>query len=319
MEREQITLKSYAKVNLCLDVVERLENGYHNIDTIMQAIDLYDNVTIKLCKGSKAAESVRINISSESGEIPLNEDNIVYKAARLIEKEYEIQRGESLSKTYGEIEIYIEKNIPVEAGMAGGSGNGAVTLLGLNQMLRTNLTYEKLCSLAKKLGADVPFSLSVQIKGNEEKLPKLAEHGFAAARARGIGEILEPVIPYEGRILISKTKVGISTALVYQGLDMEDLGPRPNVDELVMALEKGDFNKIKENMVNVLEFYVKKRYSNVVYTKHKVQQNIAEGMTLMSGSGPTVFAISQNEVELDRAFAEVKNINEETVLTSTLT
>ena len=153
-----IELKSRAKINLSIDVLGKREDGYHLVEMIMQTIDLYDIIKIK------EIEIDEININSNSSDIPLNENNIVYKAAKVLKDQFNIKNG---------VEIFIEKNIPVAAGMAGGSSNAAAVLVGLNKLWKLNLSEVRLQEIGLKLGADVPFCIS----GN-------------AALAQGIGEEL---------------------------------------------------------------------------------------------------------------------------------
>ena len=352
-EQKQIELKSYAKINLALDIVGKLPNGYHLLDGVMQIIDLYDIVTITLCprteadscsdnnlndtvidiRGERGANTVaenspintanldegfRVLITSTSKDIPLNEDNIVYKAFKKIEEIYTEKFKKVISEEYATLKIHIEKNVPIEAGLAGGSGNGAVTLLGLNQMLGLGIEYDQLCSIGKSIGADVPFSLSAQVKANQEKLENFQGQGFYAARTEGIGEVLTPVTPYEGEILISKPKIGVSTKKVYESVKLNEIEEHINVELLIHGLEQKNFEEIKKNMGNILEKYSEIMYDGIMYTKDKMIQHVSEGRVMMSGSGPTVFAISPNREELYHAYEEMKEINRDTVLTRTI-
>ena len=177
---KSIELKSRAKINLSIDVLGKREDGYHLVEMIMQTIDLYDIIKIK------EIEIDEININSNSSDIPLNENNIVYKAAKVLKDQFNIKNG---------VEIFIEKNIPVAAGMAGGSSNAAAVLVGL------------------KLGADVPFCIS----GN-------------AALAQGIGEELTYIkgLSKDTVILVCKPNLFVSTKEVYEGLDLQNIKNRPD-------------------------------------------------------------------------------------------
>ncbi|MGL5506953.1 MAG: 4-(cytidine 5'-diphospho)-2-C-methyl-D-erythritol kinase, partial [Paraclostridium sp.] len=139
-----INLKSRAKINLSIDVIGKREDGYHIVEMIMQTIDLYDNIQLKELNKDE------IVVKSECSYIPLDEDNIVYKAASLIKEKLDIKKG---------IEISIKKNIPVAAGMAGGSSNAAAVLVGLNELWKLNLSKDNLREMGLKLGADVPFCI----------------------------------------------------------------------------------------------------------------------------------------------------------------
>ncbi len=312
-----IELKSYAKINLFLDIVGKLPNGYHQLDGVMQAIDIFDVVTINL-EERKDDKPFKIEITSSSNQIPLNEGNIVHKAYIEVKEKYEKIEKKEFSEKFSKISINIKKNIPVEAGLAGGSGNGGAALLGLSDLVGLELSYDELCHMGGKIGADVPFVLSVIIKANEEKIPRLKGKGFFAARTEGIGDVLTPVTPYEGKILISKPNIRVSTKEVYENINLEEKREEGNVEKLIRGLKFKDFEKIKKNMINFLENYSEKRYNSIVYTKHKIAEEVKAGKVLMSGSGPTVFAISQKEKELEKAFKKIKKENPETFLENTM-
>ncbi len=336
---QSIKLKSYAKINLALDVIEKLPNGYHSIDGIMQIVDLYDVVTVSIeeknannanilandeqegysdKKNQNICNEFKVIITSTSDKIPLSKDNIVYKAYEKIKQIYDEVQNEKFDEVFSLLRIHIEKNIPIEAGLAGGSGNGAVTLLALNKMLKLELGYEELCEIGKSIGADVPFSLSAQIKANENVLNEFNGKGFFAARTKGIGEILTEVTPYKGKILISKPIAGISTKEVYENLRLDEASERPNVADMIEGLKEENFNKIAKNMINLLESYSLKVYDSIVYTKNKIREEVLAGKVMMSGSGPTVFAISPDECELERAYCKIKEENLETIITKTM-
>ena len=258
-----IELKSRAKINLSIDVLGKREDGYHLVEMIMQTIDLYDIIKIK------EIEIDEININSNSSDIPLNENNIVYKAAKVLKDQFNIKKG---------VEIFIEKNIPVAAGMAGGSSNAAADLVGLNKLWKLNLSEVRLQEIGIKLGADVPFCIS----GN-------------AALAQGIGEELTYIkgLSKDTVILVSKPNLFVSTKEVYECIDSKDIDKRPNNKFLIECLKNEDTRQLAENMFNVLE--------GVTMDKHPVIQQIKDIMTnnralgaMMSGSGPTVFGLYEN-------------------------
>ena len=258
-----IELKSRAKINLSIDVLGKREDGYHLVEMIMQTIDLYDIIKIK------EIEIDEININSNSSDIPLNENNIVYKAAKVLKDQFNIKNG---------VEIFIEKNIPVAAGMAGGSSNAAAVLVGLNKLWKLNLSEVRLQEIGLKLGADVPFCIS----GN-------------AALAQGIGEELTYIkgLSKDTVILVCKPNLFVSTKEVYESLDSKHIDKRPNNQLLIDCLKNEDTRQLAENMFNVLE--------GVTMDKHPVIQQIKDIMTnnralgaMMSGSGPTVFGLYEN-------------------------
>lgn len=259
-----IELKSRAKINLSIDVLGKRVDGYHLVEMIMQTIDLYDIIKIE------ELETEEIIIKSNTSDIPLNENNIVYKAAELIRDNFNIKRG---------IEIFIEKNIPIAAGMAGGSSNAAAILVGLNKLWNLNLSEKELKELGFKLGADVPFC----IEGK-------------AALAEGVGEELTYIkgLPDDISILVCKPELFVSTKEVYGGLDLKNIKNRPDNQYLIKCLENNEIELLSKNMVNVLETVTSKKHTEISDIENIMNENKALG-SMMSGSGPTVFGLYKNE------------------------
>ena len=281
-----ISLKSRAKINLSIDVIGKREDGYHIVEMIMQTIDLYDDIKLK------ELEEDNLIIKSECSYIPLNEDNIVYKAAKLIKEKMDIKKG---------IEIFIKKNIPVAAGMAGGSSNAAAVLVGLNELWKLGLSKDELRDLGLKLGADVPFCI---------------EGGTALAE--GIGEKLTYIkgINKDVNILVCKPDIFVSTKEVYQSLDIKNIEKRPDNKLLIEKLKNDDIVSVSNNMVNVLEEVTSKKYSDIKVIENIIAKNGAMG-TMMSGSGPTVFGFFDNEEKAKRARVELlENYSQVYVVTS---
>ncbi|MBS5787844.1 MAG: 4-(cytidine 5'-diphospho)-2-C-methyl-D-erythritol kinase [Clostridioides difficile] len=276
-----IQLKSRAKINLSIDVVGKREDGYSLVEMIMQSIDLHDIIKIKELDNNK------IIIKSNSSNMPLDKRNIAYKAAVLIKKEFNINKG---------LEIYIEKHIPIAAGLAGGSSNAAAILVGLNKLWDLNLTEEELQNLGLRLGSDVPFCISGR--------PALAQN---------IGEKLTYIkgLPDETNIVVCKPNLFVSTKEVYQNLNMAIVDTRPNTKLLLQKLEEEDIETVSKNMVNVLESVTSKKYKVINEIESIIMDFNALG-TLMSGSGPTVFGIFKSEedalkckVELLKSYKQV--------------
>ena len=261
-----IELKSRAKINLSIDVLGKREDGYHLVEMIMQTIDLYDIIKIK------EIDIDEIKINSNSLDIPLNENNIVYKSAKILKDKFNIKTG---------VEIFIEKNIPVAAGMAGGSSNAAAVLVGLNKLWNLNLSEIKLQEIGLKLGADVPFCIS----GN-------------AALAKGIGEELSYIkgLPKDTIILVCKPNLFVSTKEVYEGLKLQNIKNRPDNNFLIECLKKGNINLLATNMVNVLETVTSKMHKEIKEIEEVMLRNNALG-SMMSGSGPTVFGLFDKELD----------------------
>ncbi|CEP91806.1 4-diphosphocytidyl-2-C-methyl-D-erythritol kinase [[Clostridium] sordellii] len=275
-----IGLKSRAKINLSIDVLGKRQDGYHIVEMIMQTIDLYDNLKIT------QIEEDSIKIKSNSQDIPLNQDNIVYKAANILKEKFNIKKG---------IEISIQKNIPVAAGMAGGSSNAAAVLVGLNRIWDLGLNQLELKDIALQLGADVPFCIT-----------------GGSALAQGIGEELTDIkgLNENIHIIICKPNIFVSTKEVYQSLDMNEIKKRPDNQKLIDALQVNDVKYVSENMVNVLEEVTSSKYNEINQIERIIMDNKALG-SMMSGSGPTVFGLFDNKEYAIRAKEELlQNYNQ---------
>lgn len=270
---DAIEIKAMAKVNLGLDVIGRRANGYHDVKMIMQTVDLYDTLTL-----TKIDEGIRI--TSNTGELPLNEDNLIYKASK--------QLMEYTGKTLG-VSIYLKKQIPIAAGMAGGSTDAAATLLGLNELYNLNLTKEVLAQVGVKIGADVPYCI----------------YG-GTCLSEGIGEVLTklPDAP-DCYLVIAKPPISVSTKYVYENLHIENVTKHPDIDGMICAIREGNPDGVISRMENVLEHVTIKRYPQIASIKETLLENGARG-ALMSGSGPTVFGIFETENEAKHALFNVQ-------------
>lgn len=273
---DKIQLKALAKINLGLDVLRRREDGYHEVKMIMQTINLYDELEIRKVKHPG------IQVKTNLYYLPTNENNLVYKAAKLLMDEFRIRDG---------LSIQLQKKIPVAAGMAGGSSDGAAVLWGMNQLYGLGLSRRALMERGVRLGADVPYCV---LRGT--------------ALAEGIGERLKtlPSMP-KCYLLIAKPGISVSTRFVYENLHANDLRreQHPDVDAMIGALEKKDLALLASRMGNVLE--------EVTIPAHPVIQEIKTCMleagalgAMMSGSGPTVFGIFENQARARKAFRAVK-------------
>ncbi len=258
-----IILKGRAKINLTLDVVGKRENGYHDLQMIMQSISLYDTLYIRKIKSSG------IRLSSNYAWLPTNEKNIAYRAAQLFFEETGIQGG---------VAIEITKRIPVGAGLAGGSTDAATTLVGLNKLYATKLSKERLMEMGLKLGADVPFCIS---KGT--------------VLAEGIGEELTPLTPMPpAHLIIVKPPFSVSTVTVYKNLDLSKLKEHPDTPQMIKAIEEGDIKAIASKMVNVLETVTIPMHPVIGEIKDRLMEEGALG-AMMSGSGSAVFGIYETK------------------------
>ena len=263
-----IQLKSRAKINLSIDVLGKREDGSHLVEMIMQTIDLFDKIKIFSLKEDT------IIIESNSLDIPLDSTNIVYKAADLIKKQYNIKEG---------VKIIIEKNIPIAAGMAGGSSNAAAVLVGLNQLWQLKLSENKLKELGLKLGADVPFCI-----------------GGQTALAENIGEKLTKIDGLSENIfiLVCKPELFVSTKEIYEEIDSKIIEKRPNNKLLIQLLKENKIQQIADNMYNVLEEVTRERYPVIEEIEKIMMENDALG-SMMSGSGPTVFGLYRNREDAE--------------------
>ncbi|MBQ8802395.1 MAG: 4-(cytidine 5'-diphospho)-2-C-methyl-D-erythritol kinase [Tyzzerella sp.] len=257
--RDTIALKALAKINLGLDVLGRRENGYHDVRMVMQTIYLYDNVTIE-----KTAEP-GIQVETNLFYLPVDEENIAYKAAKLLIDEFGITEG---------VHITLDKHIPVAAGMAGGSSNAAAVLVGMNQLFSLGLSQQDLMDRGVSLGADVPYCV---MRGT--------------VLAEGIGEILTPLSPLpKCCVLIAKPGISVSTKVVYEKLDSKPIENHPDIDGVLEGLEKQDLRKVAASMGNVLEAVTIEDYPVIEEIKDAMKEAGALN-AMMSGSGPTVFGI----------------------------
>lgn len=256
---DKMELKALGKINLGLDVLGKRPDGYHDVRMVMQTIYLYDQITI-----TKRKES-GIGLSTNLFYLPVNENNLAYRAAKLLMDEFEIRSG---------VDIFLEKHIPVAAGMAGGSSNAAAVLYGINRMFDLGLSMEELMKRGVSLGADVPYCI---MRGT--------------VLAEGIGEILTPLPPMPRcQIVVAKPPVSVSTKMVYEKIDSRRIVEHPDIDGITEGLKEGDVTKIASRMGNVLEQVTVEEYPVIDKIKKLMNEDGAKG-AMMSGSGPTVFGI----------------------------
>lgn len=265
----EIKLKAMAKINLGLDVVRKREDGYHEVRMIMQTIRMYDQ--IMLTEQKEPGIKVKTNVSF----LPVNEDNLVYKAAKLLMDEFQVTSG---------VEIDLRKFIPTAAGMGGGSSDAAAVLVGVNRMFKLGLSKQQLMERSVAIGADVPFCV---LRGT--------------ALAEGIGEVLTPLPPLpKCFVLIAKPPINVSTKFVYTNLRANELTWHPDIDGQIQALRDGDLEEVCRKMGNVLENVTIPAYSIISTIKEKMLQCGAVN-AMMSGSGPTVFGIFSEREQAEKA------------------
>ena len=265
--------KAYAKINLGLDVVRRLENGYHEVRMIMQTIGIADVLTLE-------KRPFGITVSTDNGELPTDENNLIYKAAKLMMEKHDIKDG---------VHIHLEKHIPIAAGMAGGSTDAAATFIGMNELFELGDSEEDLRQLGVKVGADVPYCIM-----------------GGTALAEGIGEILTKLPSPPGAFLVvAKPDINVSTKFVYEHIDNEGVEHHPDIDGMVEALKQKDLQGIVSRLKNVLEAVTVKAHPVITEIKDTLNKNGAMG-SLMSGSGPTVFGLFASEEEAQKALLVVQ-------------
>lgn len=311
---KSIRLKSYGKVNLTLDVLGKYEDGFHQVEMIMQAVGLHDEIFFRWWEEKDGDFS--IDIHTNKYYLPVDESNIAYRAASLVyEKYYKHKRGR--------LRIDIKKNIPVAAGMAGGSSNCAAVILALNSLWDLNLSLESMLDLGGQLGSDVPFLVMANGRGNAVLHHSLGEDlkkcGTCVV-ARGRGTQIDKIRALDAQLLISKPPISVSTKEVYGGLKLDEIVCRPKNNNVIEALKRGivDVSFARANMYNVLESYTLQRYDIVKKTKEKMQELCKKGFVMMSGSGPTIFGIVPNRQELEEGYKKLKSINKETYITRTM-
>lgn len=278
MNQLTITEKAPAKINLTLDVIGRRENGYHNLRMIMQTIELHDIVNIT---PSDTSDTISFTMNKELPDGCPAENNLVYRAAALMREQYNLPGG---------MKIYLEKNIPAAAGLAGGSSDCAATLLAINKLYELNLSVDELCKIGVTLGADVPFCI--------QKGTMLAE---------GIGEILTPLTPLPALwVLLIKPDISVSTAYVYKSLNLQSTITHPDTELVIRALEHHDAATVAHNLSNVLESVTIPEYPVLSQIKTFLREHQAVGV-LMSGSGPTTYGLYQDEIAARMALREAES------------
>lgn len=271
---DEISLKALAKINIGLDVIGKREDGYHDVRMIMQSIHLYDRVEMKKTR------SPQIRVETNLYYLPVNEDNLVYRAAKLMKEEFQIKEG---------VRITLQKFIPVAAGLAGGSSDAAAVIVGMNRIFNLGLKQDKMMELGLRLGADVPFCI---MRGT--------------ALAEGIGEKLTALPPMpKCPILIAKPGIAVSTKSVYEDLRLTEGMEHPDIDRIAENIKAKNLRGIADSMGNILETVTIPKYPVIREIKKLMKENGALN-AMMSGSGPTVFGIFSNEKEIRRAYDAMK-------------
>lgn len=281
----EITLDSYGKINLSLDVLHKRDDGYHELNTLMQQIDLKDTIILR-------DRQKGIKIESNQKEVPLDSTNLVYKAWEQILEKTGMDRG---------IHIIINKNIPVASGLAGGSSNAAAVLKGLNTLWDLKLSQSELMEIGVNIGADVPFCIL-----------------GGTAHAQGIGEKLTKLNSFSNKmVLLATIDVPVSTAYVYENINLKGIQDRIDIGQLIQYIQEDDLPGLAKNMANVME--------QVVIPEHPILEEIKNTMidhgalgSIMSGSGPTVFGLFDDEAKLYRCKEELEKHIEKVYVCKTI-
>lgn len=263
---DKIELKAYGKINIGLDVIRKREDGYHDLDMIMQTVGVYDDVIISREDGTQTYE---IEVSTDADILPNDKGNLAFMAAKVLMEAYDIK---------SKVKIHINKRIPIAGGMAGGSADCATVLRGVNQLFQLGLTDEQLQEYGVKLGADVPYCI---VGGTK--------------RAQGIGEILTDLpTPPKCYVIIAKPDAFVSTKFVYSHIRPAQIENHPDIDGIIESIKAGDLYGMCEKIANVMEDVTIPEYPIIQKVKDILKSNGAVN-ALMSGSGPTVFGIYDDE------------------------
>lgn len=271
-----IIKRAYGKLNLSLDIVGKREDGYHLVCMVMQTVNLYDELTIQ------KTDKPGIQLTTDRPDLPTNEDNLIYKAAKLLFDEFQIKGG---------VSIHLKKQIPIAAGMAGGSADCAATLLGINTLFDLKLTEQDLQKRAVTMGADIPYCIM-----------------GGTALSEGIGEVLTSISPVpDCHVLLVKPNIDISTKWVYQTLRWNTLTSHPDTKKMLSALEAQSLSEVSATMENVLETVTIPAYPVIASIKEKLL-SLGAINAMMSGSGPTVFGLFPDQGAGEKAYSICKEL-----------
>ncbi len=271
---KELRLNAYAKVNLALNVLQRRDDGFHEVETVLHTIALHDEITLR-----ESGEGIRV-IAADGGAVPTGPDSLVYKAAAMLREQHGIQRP---------VEIEIRKHIPVAAGLGGGSADAATVLMGLAQMWKLRLDGRALRALAAHLGSDIPFFL---------------EGGAAVARGRG--ERVQALRPLPATwVVLARPQVPVLTEWAYRRIRPGEIMERPDIAQLLEAMARRDVPAVGRLLGNVFEPLIAAEHPIVAEVKSVILRGEAYGAT-MSGTGPSVFGLMANEAAARRVGENLK-------------
>ena len=281
-------MQAHAKINLTLDVLYKRTDGFHQVEMIMQAIELADILHFE------DQNSSDITITSNMVHLPCDHRNLAYQAVTLLRNACQVKSG---------VHIYIEKNIPMSAGLAGGSTDAAGVLLGLNRLWKLGLSLNELEVLGARLGSDVPFC----VRGG-------------TALATGRGELVETLSPLPlCYVVLAKPRMGVSTAWVYGKYRDNGFVNHPETSKVRLALDQGDLLAVTSRLSNVLESVTGSEYPQIAQLKKRMIEYGAMA-SLMSGSGPTVFGLVQDKDKAQYIADQLRSQSDvEVIITQTVT
>lgn len=272
----KIEIDSYSKINLTLHILGKRQDGYHDLETIMQSVNLADRIFIK-----EEKEGIKIKCSHPL--VPVDSQSLIYRTAEKILNRYKITKG---------VKIEIDKKIPLASGMAGGSANSASILVGINKLFALNLNNKDLKRIGEELGMDVPFCI---------------QNGTALAYHKGEKVTPLPLVDPPLWFIIINPGFEIPTRWAYKNLDLDQIKKeKNNTEAMLKALKKRELQGIAKNLFNSFERLIIKKYPEIGKIKDRL---IEEGIlgALMSGSGPTVFGIAQNEEQAFKIYEKLKS------------
>ena len=318
----EITLNAYAKINLSLVVTGRRADGYHNIRSLMQGIDLFDVIKLSKCpeNGTKynlphcTISGIVVYLCTDVETIPVDMSNLALKGIAAVLDACGVSNKADLSGAEapdaGRITallVDIEKRLPVAAGIAGGSGNAAACMLGMNALMGYPMSLRELMKTGAGVGADVPFSLLMNAKRNNGTLAGLRglEEASTAAWIGGIGDIVEPAQPRPYHIVMANPGIAVSTKAAYEAIDAIMAGEHAGCD----ADSTGESSRDKYPLfVNDLESYTLRDYPEAAELRAVMQQELCADVVMMSGSGPTMIAYYEDSQQAEKGFARMQEI-----------
>ena len=283
----EITLSAYGKINLALDIIGKRPNGYHDVRMVIQSVGLHDTLRIKKCSGTG------ITLSTEQKELKNPQENLAVRAAALLKEEFHIKDG---------LFIELKKEIPIAAGMAGGSTDAAAALYAVNELFSLGMNQKELASYGVRLGADIPYCLL-----------------GGTALSEGIGEILTALPPAPNCfVLLVTPRIPISTKYVYEHFDALIAPKHPDIDGMIQAIEQNNYIKMTQKLENILELVTISKTPIIAKIKEQMMTMGADN-ALMSGSGPTVFGLFSKETACKNASALFSSHKQELNIFSYLT